>query len=173
MLGPDCNDWENKLDILTENEQWDTWEERFIAQHGVGEEEPFTDSDEEINLTDSSDEWSKQYFAKRPDRTQHQHPDIFIHPTIPSYSTNKEVIEAYEDTYLHWKEYPVEILLMRMVQELESSHKYFWQILGCELKLRSSEFEAFRQEYAQTKVKSLTITPEATTPPTSANDHYL
>ena len=56
--------------MLMENEQWDSWEERFIAQHGVGEEEPLTDSDEEINLSDSSDEWSKQYFAKRPDRTQ-------------------------------------------------------------------------------------------------------
>ena len=159
--------------MLMEKEQWDSWEDRFIAQHGVGEEEPLTDSDEEINLSDSSDEWSKQYFAKRPDRTQHQHPDMFIHPTIPSYFTNKEAIEEYEDTYLHWKEYPVEILLMRMVQELESSHKFFWQILGRELKMRSSEFEAFRQEYAQTKVKALTITPEATTPPTSANDHYL
>ena len=84
---------------------------------------------------------------------------MFIHPTITSYFTNKEAIEEYEDTYLHWKEYPVEILLMRMVQELESSHKFFWQILGRELKMRSSEFEAFRQEYAQTKVKALTITP--------------
>ena len=62
---------------------------------------------------------------------------------------------------------------MRMVNELESHHRFFWKILAPELKLRSREFEAFRQEYATQQYKAQATTPEATTTTTPENDYFL
>lgn len=115
-----------------ENEQWDTWEERFIAQHSVGEEYvPQTGSDEDFNLSDS-DEWAKRYFAKETTNqpTYGRPTEPSQHPNISSDSTNKEIIEAYEDSGLHWKEVPMEVRFMRIVEEMSAIYRLWWKNLG-------------------------------------------
>ena len=69
---------------------------------------------------------------------------------------------------------------MRIVADMSALYRLWWKILGSVLKTRSLEFEAFRQKYAQSKplingpeTKAQEETPEATTPTTSENDHYL
>ena len=61
---------------------------------------------------------------------------------------------------------------MRMVEQMSAIYRLWWKNLGFMLEMRSIEFEAFRQKYA-TQIKAQPKTPDATTPTTSANDHYL
>ena len=81
-------------------------------------------------------------------------------------------MEAYEDSGLHWREVPLEVRFMRIVEQMSAIYRLWWKNLGWLLKMRSLEFEAFRQKYA-TQIKAQPKTPDATTPTTSAYDHYL
>ena len=45
-----AHDWDDKLGILMEEEQWDTWEERFIAQYRVGDLHRFRGGNQPIGL---------------------------------------------------------------------------------------------------------------------------
>ena len=64
-------DWGDQLEALMEEEKWDEWEESILAQHNVYDEEPYTDSEEEYNLSDSSDEWTDRHNeARRPTLAQ-------------------------------------------------------------------------------------------------------
>ena len=57
-------DWGDQLEALMEEEKWDEWEESILAQHNVYDEEPLTESDQEDSLSDSSDDWDKQYLGR-------------------------------------------------------------------------------------------------------------
>ena len=54
-----------------EEEKWNEWEESILAQHNVYDEEPCIDSEEEYNVSDSSDEWTDRHNeARRPTLAQ-------------------------------------------------------------------------------------------------------
>ena len=77
---------------------------------------PRIDSDEEYNLSDSSE---KRYFAKE---TEFQPTYGYRTKELPQQShitaefSNKEIVEVYEDSGLHWREVPLEVRFMRIVE---------------------------------------------------------
>ena len=106
-----------------EDEQWNAWEEYTLAQYQGDVYVPRIDSDEEYNLSDSSDE---RYFAKETEfqptygyRTK----ELPQHPHISADFSNKEIIEAYEDSGLHWREVPLEVRFMRIVEQMSAIYR--------------------------------------------------
>ena len=101
-------------------------------------------------------EWAKHYFGKKEAiKPTHERPkEILKHPLISSYYRNKEIVEAYEDSGLHWRECQIEVRLMRFVEELSAIHRLWCKNLASHLNMSSLEFEAFRRKYA-TQQKAL------------------
>ena len=46
----------DKLDLLIEEERWEDWEKSTLAQQNVDYEEPHSETDEDCNLSISSDD---------------------------------------------------------------------------------------------------------------------
>ena len=127
----DSTDWDDELGALMEDEQWNAWDEYTLAQYRGDTYVPRIESDEDFNLSDS-DEWAKRYFAKETTNqpTYGRPTEPSQHPNISSDSTNKEIIEAYEDSGLHWKEVPMEVRFMRIVEEMSAIYRLWWKNLG-------------------------------------------
>lgn len=61
---------------------------------------------------------------------------------------------------------------MYLIEELSTRHHLWWKTLAFKLKMRSQEFEIFREQYALNQsIKAQLDTPEVTTTTTSANGH--
>ena len=54
----------DKLDLLIEEERWEDWEKSTLAQHNVDYEEPYSETDEDYNLSISSDESDDRNFGR-------------------------------------------------------------------------------------------------------------
>lgn len=54
----------DKLDLLIEEERWEDWEKSTLAQQNVDYEEPYSETDEDCNLSISSDESDDRNFGR-------------------------------------------------------------------------------------------------------------
>ena len=121
-------DWGDQLEALMEEEKWDEWEESILAQYKVYEEEPYTDSEEDYNLSDFSDERSDRHNETEDPLTLAQlagFQGLTVSQLIvwaPD-SRCEEIVGAYAEASIPPRLMPVEIYWMRSAIELTAIYR--------------------------------------------------